>query len=231
MFRSTRDRASSFLPDLLLDRIIPLTHMHILRLRRLSHDSRQLRSTDQLPLPPVPLRQDLRRRGTPQDPGMDQTREAHPGQMAGAAEDALEVPDRLGGLWVDVVEKPATVFFGEDAGEAPGLVLKGLDVLDLDEQDVAWFGVFDLKGSAEVVDFSQVDVADVVGAVVVADLAAGPVDAFDLRMGVIRVGAKKVMLSGGKLEVFFVLFLIALRIVRGGRPLLTLTVSPFLILL
>lgn len=59
-------------------------------------------------------------------------------------------------------------------------MLKGLDILDLDDQHVALLGGLDLEGAGEVVDLGQVDVLHVVGAVVVADLAARPVDAFDL---------------------------------------------------
>lgn len=40
--------------------------------------------------------------------------------------------------------------------------------------------MLDLKGSAEVVDLGQVDVLDVVCIIGVLDLAASPVDAFDL---------------------------------------------------
>lgn len=83
-------------------------------------------------------------------------------------------------VWIDFVEEASAVVFVEDAGEAPGLVLEGLHVLDLDDEDVTWFGVFDFEGPAEVVDLGEIDVLHVVGAVVVPDLASGPVDAFDL---------------------------------------------------
>lgn len=55
-----------------------------------------------------------------------------------------------------------------------------MHVLDLDEQRVAGLGAFNLKGAGQVVDLGQVDFEDVFGGVVVADLAAGPVYAFDV---------------------------------------------------
>lgn len=76
--------------------------------------------------------------------------------------------------WIDLVEEPTAVGFVKNARESPGLVFKRLDVHDLDEQDVSRLGRLDLKGPRQVVDLGQVDVAHVVGAVVVADLAAGP---------------------------------------------------------
>jgi hypothetical protein len=54
-----------------------------------------------------------------------------------------------------------------------------LNVLNLYNQYITRFGIFNLKGSTEVVDFGQIDVLDVVCVVGVFDLAACPVDAFD----------------------------------------------------
>lgn len=81
---------------------------------------------------------------------------------------------------VVLVEEAATVVLVEDAGEAPRLVLEGLDVLDLDDEQVAGLGGVNVKGPGEVVDLCEVDVFHVVGVVVVANLTAGPVDALDL---------------------------------------------------
>lgn len=81
---------------------------------------------------------------------------------------------------VEFVEEATAVLFVEDAGEAPWLVLHGLDVHDLDDEDVARLGGFDLEGPGQVVDLGQVDVLHVVCAVVVADLSTGPVKTFDL---------------------------------------------------
>ena len=74
-----------------------------------------------------------------------------------------------------LVEEPAAVVFVEYACEAPGVVLEGLHVLNLDEEDVAWFGALDLEGAGEVVDLGQIDVLDIIGAVIVLDLTTSPV--------------------------------------------------------
>jgi hypothetical protein len=58
--------------------------------------------------------------------------------------------------------------------EPPGPVLKRLDIHDLYEQQIARHGALNLKGAREVMDLGQVDVLDIVGAVIVLDLAAGP---------------------------------------------------------
>jgi hypothetical protein len=73
-----------------------------------------------------------------------------------------------------LVEKAASVVSIKDAGETPGLILEGLDVHDLDKEDVARLGALDVEGAAQVVDLGEVDIENVVGRVVVADLAAGP---------------------------------------------------------
>lgn len=77
--------------------------------------------------------------------------------------------------WVKLIQKPTTVLFGENTREPPRLVLERLDVHDLDQQDVARLGAFDLKGPTEVVHLGEVYILDVVGRVVVLDLASGPV--------------------------------------------------------
>lgn len=51
--------------------------------------------------------------------------------------------------------------------------------MDLYDEDVTWLGGLDLKGPGKIVDLGEIDVLHVVGAVVIADLTAGPVDAFD----------------------------------------------------
>jgi hypothetical protein len=79
-----------------------------------------------------------------------------------------------------LIKEPASVVFVENASKAPWMVLKWLDVLYLNEENVAWFGCLDLEWAGEVVYLSQVDVFYVVGAIVILDLSAGPVEAFDL---------------------------------------------------
>lgn len=81
---------------------------------------------------------------------------------------------------VYLIQKPATVLLRKYPREAPRSLFKRLHVLDLDEEDITRLGRLNLKGPGEVVHPGEIDVPHVVGAVVVADLAARPVDAFDL---------------------------------------------------
>ena len=69
---------------------------------------------------------------------------------------------------------------GRRGGRTPWLLRERLHVLDLDADDIAGLGAGDLEGTGEVVDAGEVAVEDVVGGVVVLDLAAGPVNAFNL---------------------------------------------------
>lgn len=48
---------------------------------------------------------------------------------------------------IDLVEKATTVFPIEDAGEAPGLLLHGLNICDFNHKDVAWLRGFNLERS------------------------------------------------------------------------------------
>ena len=81
---------------------------------------------------------------------------------------------------IDLVEESTAIVFVEDACKAPGLVLEGLYVLDLDDEDVSWFGAFDFERTGQVVDLGQVDVLHVICTVIVANLPPCPINAFDL---------------------------------------------------
>lgn len=78
------------------------------------------------------------------------------------------------------VQEPATVPPIEHGGEAPWALLERLHILDLYDEDVTWLCALDLERAGEVVYTGQVAVLDIVGAVVVCDLATGPVYALDL---------------------------------------------------
>lgn len=77
---------------------------------------------------------------------------------------------------IQLVQETTPVVFRKDAREAPRLRLEWLHVHDLDQQDIARLRVLDLEWSGEVVHLREVDVLDIVGGVIVADLAASPED-------------------------------------------------------
>ncbi len=81
---------------------------------------------------------------------------------------------------VYLIEKASTIALIKDPRKPPRLLLERLDVLDLDHKHVTRLGCLDLKGTGQVVDLCQVNVFHVIGAVVVLDLPARPVDTLDL---------------------------------------------------
>ena len=105
--------------------------------------------------------------------------EANPRNMARLGEDTLEIPDRLGGFRKMVGEKATTVVLGEDAGEAPFVALKGANIKNIHHKDVAGLGTIDPDWSTQDVDNFEVHILNVLGIVIIFDLAIGPVLALD----------------------------------------------------
>ncbi len=134
---------------------------------------------DQLGLALVPLGQEFVRRSAADQARMGQAGKPHARDVPRRGVDAVQVPDGLGRVGIMVGEETAAVVAGEDAGEAPLVAPQAADIEDVDDENVAGLGPFDLDRAAQDVDDRQVDVADVVRAVVVLDLAVGPVLAFD----------------------------------------------------
>jgi hypothetical protein len=112
-------------------------------------------------------------------PGVDQAGEVDARNVARAGEHALEVPDRFLRFGKVVGQKAAAVLLREEAVEAPQAVLLGADVEQVDHQQVAGLGALHAHRAREVVHRAQVDVAHVVGAVVVLDEATGPVECLE----------------------------------------------------
>jgi hypothetical protein len=79
-----------------------------------------------------------------------------------------------------LIQETASILAMKYTSKSPGLVLEGLHVLNLHKQDVARFRGFDVERSREIVDLGEIYVLHVVGRVVVFDLSARPVEAFDL---------------------------------------------------
>ena len=127
----------------------------------------------------VPGLQHLRIGQAADQAGMDQAGEAHARDVARLGEHALEVPDRLLRLGEVLVEEAAAVLLGEEAVEAPLALGLGADVEQVDHQQVAGLGALDADRAGQEVDDRQVDVAHVVGGIVVLDEAAGPVVGLD----------------------------------------------------
>jgi len=81
----------------------------------------------------------------------------------------------------------------EDSCKPPGLTCEGLNIQDLNDQNISWVGAFDFDRSRKVmnatvvrnlqrqyIEIPKVYVQNIIGAVIVLDLAAGPIDAFNV---------------------------------------------------
>lgn len=77
----------------------------------------------------------------------------------------------------------------ENTRKPPRLIFKGLHILDFDAEYIARFGALDFEGSREIMHFGEINIQHVVGGVVVADLSACPVEAFDFDGFVVADGA------------------------------------------
>lgn len=158
MLWTTRDRSGTLATYLFFDFACTCAGVDVSCVGGLRDDSFKGGCGDQFLFPPVPFREDLGGGCTAKDTGMDQTGEFDAGDVTGGAVDAFEVPDRFGSIGIDFIQEPASIVFVEDTGEAPGVVLEWLDIVDLDEKNVTGFGVLNLEWAGQVVDLSQVDV-------------------------------------------------------------------------
>src|SRR5258705_3508807 len=117
---------------------------------------------------------------------MRDARELDTGNVARGAFLAGEIPNRLVRIGKAVGQEPATVGLREDPGVPPALTGDVADLLwhrteieDVDDEQVAGLGALDVDRPGQHVRVGQVDVAHVVGGVVVTDLAVGPLAALD----------------------------------------------------
>ncbi len=173
-----RHGAGTLAPGLLERRALELAENDVLRVRRQRQRRHALRvGSDQRRLAVVPALEQLMRGQTADDAGVGQAGKAQVGNMPRGGEDAVEIPHRLGGLVEVVGQEAAELLLAEDAGIAPPLVVEHADVENIDDDDVAGLGTRHPDRPRQVVARREVDVADVVGAVVVVDLATGPVEA------------------------------------------------------
>ena len=127
----------------------------------------------------VPLVEHVLGRQATDQPRVNQAGELHAGNMPRLGEHAVEVPDGFLRFREMLGEKAAAVLLGKEAVEAPLAFLEGADVEDIDHQQVAGLGAFHAHRAGQEMHLGEVHVAHVLGVVVVMDLAAGPVVAFN----------------------------------------------------
>src|SRR5690242_13144961 len=78
-----------------------------------------------------------------------------------------------------VGQKAATVLLREKSIETPKTFRQRADVQQIDNQKIARLSTFDPDGAGEEVHDRKIDIADVVGGIVVFNEASGPVIGFD----------------------------------------------------
>src|SRR3954464_8460545 len=78
-----------------------------------------------------------------------------------------------------VGEEAPAVLLGEKAVETPKTLLERADIEQINHKQVARLGALDADRTGEEMHNRQIDVAHIVGRVVVLDEAAGPVDGLD----------------------------------------------------
>jgi hypothetical protein len=99
---------------------------------------------------------------------------------------SFKVPNSLCCLWIKIVQEATSIPFIKYTRKSPWPLLKWLYIQNLHNQQITWLRALDIKGTSQVMDFGQVNIDNVVCAIIVADLAARPVHAFDFRGGVER---------------------------------------------
>jgi hypothetical protein len=135
---------------------------------------------DEVSLATIPLRQNFMRWCAAKDSGVNQAGKSHSRDVSACAIDAVKIPDGLGSLGIVILKEPSTVVAIKDSRETPWCVFKRLDIRDVDHQQIPWFGALNLEWTGQVMNLAQVYRAYILGAIVVANLTAGPVDAFNL---------------------------------------------------
>ena len=110
---------------------------------------------------------------------MNQAGEAHAWNVAAGIIDTVKVPNSLGCLGVVVFEETTAILAVKDTGESPRRVVEWLHVSNIYNKKVAWLGTLDVEGTGEIMHLCEVDLSNIVGAVIVPNLATGPVDALN----------------------------------------------------
>src|SRR5208282_2317164 len=106
---------------------------------------------------------------------MNEAREVDAGYVTGMRIEAGNVPDRFLRQRKMVGEKAAAILLGEESVEAPQAVRLGADVEQIDDQQISRLGASYADRAGQKVYDGQVDVANVIGRLVVLDEPAGPV--------------------------------------------------------
>lgn len=100
--------------------------------------------------------------------------------VLGAVIHIFTIPDCLYCIRIDLIQKATAILVAKDSCGAPRLMLEELHLLDLHHDYIAGLGAFDLERSRQVMDLCQLNISDVVGTVIIADLPSRPINALDI---------------------------------------------------
>ena len=103
MFWPTRDCSCSFSTNFLLNFSCGTSGVNVLRLRRLSNNSFQCGSTNELTFTIIPYFEYFSRRSASKDTRVDQTRKADMGNVSRRAKNSFKIPDGFGSMKVIAV--------------------------------------------------------------------------------------------------------------------------------
>src|ERR1700730_6987587 len=112
---------------------------------------------------------------------MDHAGPPHAWNMARSRIYPVEVPAGLVRLRIVVDEETATVFLGEDPGEPPRRARQISAIEQINDQQIVGLIAFDAGRTTQITILRQIDIANIVCAVVVKDLPARPVEALDAK--------------------------------------------------
>src|SRR6476660_736242 len=106
---------------------------------------------------------------------MDQARKIHAGNMTRGRIEALDVPDRFLRQREMIGQEAAAILFGEEAVKTPEAFLERTDVEQVDHEQIAGLSTLDANRAGQEMHDREIDIAHVIGGIVVLDEAAGPV--------------------------------------------------------
>ena len=81
---------------------------------------------------------------------------------------------------INFIQESTAVALVKYTCETPGLFLKGLHILDFNNENIPGLGGLDFKWATQVMDPSQINIGHIISAVVVPNLSTRPIQTLDL---------------------------------------------------
>lgn len=81
---------------------------------------------------------------------------------------------------IKLVKETSSILFVKDTSEAPWLLNEGLDVLNLEFQNVTRLGSFNVERPSKIVNLSEIYIPNVIRTVIVSYLSSSPIQTLNL---------------------------------------------------